>query len=62
MSKDIIVLLMVSLITVVTWIAFEIYHSNTSIYISQEIRNQSQPLDSDLDIKLIEYLKQLNHN
>lgn len=62
MSKDIITLLVVSLITVLSWVVFEIYHSNTSVYVSPEIRKTSQPLNPEIDVNLLEHLKGLNRN
>lgn len=61
-SKDFIAILTVTLITVVAWIAFEIYHNRTAIYISPEIRKQAEPLNPKLDQEYLNQLKQLNNN
>ena len=53
MSKDIIALLIVTLITVIAWIGFEVYHRSTTIYIGEEILQQATPIDTDLDLEFI---------
>ncbi len=62
MSKDLIAILIVTFITVIAWVVFEIYHSSSSIYVSQEILDLAQPIEPTLDLEYLKQLKRLNNN
>lgn len=53
MGKDLLSILIITFVTVVGWIAFEIYHSATESQIPSEYRN-IKPIEDELDIDILD--------
>lgn len=59
MTKDLVTILTVTLLTVFAWIAFESYHNKTNIYILDEIKQYTSPLNPNLDVDFVKHLREL---
>lgn len=57
MSKKLVPILILTLITVVTWILFQVINLATSSTIPAPTQKQIEPLDPNLDKATLEYLK-----
>ncbi len=53
-GKDALVLSIITLLTVLCWVGFEVYRAYTQTTIPQVIRELARPLDPNIDIALIE--------
>ncbi|MCG2685935.1 hypothetical protein L6258_01025 [Candidatus Parcubacteria bacterium] len=58
MSKDLIVILIISLFTLLAWVGFDIYQSRTQPTLAPVLQQQLQPLDPHLDFETVQQLKQ----
>jgi hypothetical protein len=58
MSKDLITLLIITLLTIIAWVGFEIYHRRTVIYISSQVLEVSEPINTELDVEFIEKMSE----
>lgn len=56
-NRDILVLSTLTLITVLTWIAFDVYQALTKTTIPEVIQEQMRPLEPKIDKTKIERLK-----
>jgi arsenate reductase-like glutaredoxin family protein len=57
LGKDALILSILTLITVLTWIGFELYQALTKTEIPKVLQKQTTPLNPKLDEKVIENLK-----
>lgn len=57
-GKDIFILSLLTFITVVTWVIFDIHHASTMNTIKPPIEELLDPLSSSLDTDLIKELKE----
>ena len=57
-NRDILVLSILTLITVLTWIAFDVYQALTKYTLPQVLEEQMRPLDPKIDRAKIEKLKE----
>jgi len=55
MSKDVLTILIVTFLTVVGWIAFEIYHSAVDTTIPAEY-SRIQPIEDSLDTEMLDII------
>jgi hypothetical protein len=58
-GKDIFILSLVTFITVVAWLAFDIHHASTMSTIKPPAEKLLKPLSPNIDTDLIRELKQL---
>ncbi len=49
MSKDLIVLLIITLLTVIAWAGFDFYHASTQPVLPKVLQQQVKPLNPTLD-------------
>jgi hypothetical protein len=59
-DKDIIVLLISTLITVASWVGFEVYRAYAKVNIATEVEKNLQDIDPKLQKDLFTKLKALN--
>lgn len=59
MSRDILTVLTVILITILGWIGFELRHSRTFQIIPEEAYQYAQPIEPDFDRETLEFLSEL---
>lgn len=57
-GKDIFILSLLTFITVVAWVLFDIHHANTTNTIKPPIKKLLKPLSPNLDVDLIRELKE----
>ena len=60
MSKDLIYLLILTLITALAWLGFDIYHARTKTTLTAETVELIKPISPELDTDLIQQLKGLD--
>ncbi len=56
-QKDILLLIVPSLILIIAWVAFSIYHNSVSSTISETVTTQIVPINPDFDNKIIESIR-----
>ena len=56
-DRDIVILLVTSLITLVTWVGFEVYRAYTQIEIPEVLQRHLQSFDSHLDTAVLDQLE-----
>lgn len=59
-SRDLFIVSILTLITVITWIALDIYRVFNKNEIPKVLREQIEPLDPNLDIKIFNNLSELS--
>lgn len=59
-SKEALNIAILTLVTILFWIGFEVYQSLTKIDIPQVLQKQTEPLDTTISFPIIEGLKQRN--
>lgn len=62
MSKQFILVLVLALITVVSWVGFEVYHQNKKTILPKVVQEQIAPLDSSLKVEVLEGLETKEKN
>jgi len=55
-SKDILRILILTLITIFAWVAFDVYRVLSKDIQSEVLKEQTEPLNPELDLKIIEEL------
>lgn len=56
MGKDFITLLLVTVVTIFCWIAFDVYHARTTRYVPKDIEQLAAPLTPTLDASFVQEL------
>jgi len=54
MSKDLVYLLLLTLLTVIAWAGFDFYHASTQPVLPKILQEQIRPLDPNLDFSVLE--------
>jgi hypothetical protein len=57
-NRDILVLAILTTLTVITWVAFDIYRALNKLTLPEILQEQLVPFDPTIDVKQIEKLKQ----
>ncbi len=57
-SRDILLLSMFTLVTVVAWVAFGVYHASVTSHITSVQQEFIEPLEPTFDYSIVEQLKQ----
>lgn len=60
MSKDFIFLLIITSITVMTWLVFDIYHTRVQTTLAPRTEKLIEPISPIIDLTLIQELKGLD--
>ena len=55
-DKDIVVLLISTLVTVATWVGFEVYRAYTRVQVPEGVESLLAPLTPTLDIQVLDAL------
>lgn len=54
MSKTWLIITILTLITIVAWVVFDVIHARSKVEIPTEIKNVLDPINPNLDIKALE--------
>ena len=57
-DHDLIIVLISTLITLTTWVGFEVYRAYTQVQIPEILQKHLQPLDPTLNTQVLEQLNQ----
>ncbi len=60
LDKDVVIVLISTLITVASWVAFEVYRAYTKVNIPEVVEKHLTPFDPQIDYSTIEKLEKLN--
>lgn len=60
LDHDILVMLTFSLVTLMTWVGFEIYHTLTKKVIENDIQKYLQTIEPTVNTNILNELQQLN--
>lgn len=54
MSKDLVLLLLLTVMTVIAWAGFDLYHASTRPTLPKDVQKLTIPLDPKLDFSILE--------
>jgi len=57
-DRDLVIVLTTTLITLATWVGFEVYRAYTKVTIPEVLQKHLQPLNPTLDTKVLDQLEQ----
>ncbi|OGD09250.1 hypothetical protein A2397_02860 [Candidatus Amesbacteria bacterium RIFOXYB1_FULL_44_23] len=60
-DKDIVVLLISTLITIATWVGLEVYRAYVNVSVTTEVEKHLKPIDSTMNIKVFEQLERIKN-
>lgn len=60
-DRDLIIVLTSTLITLATWVGFEVYWAYTKVTIPEVLQKHLQPLDPTLNTQVLDQLEQRSH-
>ena len=60
-DKDIVVLLISTLITVATWVGLEVYRAYVKVGVTAEVEKHLKPMDPTLNVKVFEQLERIKN-
>lgn len=57
-QKDFLILAILTLLTVIAWIVFDVYHSYVVSTITPAMERKIKPFDPEIDVQVIQSLKE----
>jgi hypothetical protein len=60
-DKDIVILLISTLITIATWVGLEVYRAYVRVSVTAEVEKHLQPIDPTIDVRVLEKLENIKN-